>query len=291
MAHRDLSFERFTIEQIAGDLLPNPSLDQRVATGFLRNSMLNQEGGIEPEQFRTEAMIDRMDAIGKTWLGLTINCCQCHNHKYDPLLQREYYQLFAFLNNDDEPFIEVPTPEQQNEREEILTRIRGLEEQALAQAPRLPERMAAWEKEIADAAGDWIVLDPKEWLNFATKYEKQGDSSLLAGGDVKPGAVTHVWVDTALTNITGFRLEALTHPNLPYGGPGLVAKGSFLLKEFTCEVSALHHPTSTNQVKFRRALADLEASGFSITNAIDGDTEKGGWTAANPSTAFPVAPA
>ena len=278
--NRDLPFDRFTIEQIAGDLLPNPSLDQRVATGFLRNSMLNQEGGIEPEQFRTEAMIDRMDAIGKTWLGLTINCCQCHNHKYDPLLQREYYQLFAFLNNDDEPFIEVPTPEQQNKREEILTTIRGLEEQALAQAPRLPERMAAWEKEIADAAGDWIVLEPKEWLNFATKYEKQGDSSLLAGGDVKPGAVTHVWVDTALTNITGFRLEALTHPNLPYGGPGLVAKGSFLLKEFTCEVSALHNPTSTNQVKFRRALADLEASGFSITNAIDGDTEKGGWTAA-----------
>ena len=278
--NHDLPFDRFTIEQIAGDLLPQATIEQRVATGFLRNSMLNQEGGIEPEQFRTEALIDRMDAIGKAWLGLTINCCQCHNHKYDPLLQREYYQLFAFLNNDDEPFIEVPTPEQQQKRDELLAKVRELEDQAMREAHHLTERMAAWEREIADAAGHWTVLDPKEWLNFATKYEKQPDSSLLAGGDVKPGAVTHVWVETTLTNITGFRLEALTHPNLPYGGPGLVAKGSFLLREFTCEASALRQAMLTNQVKFRHALADMEAPGFSITNAIDGDTEKGGWTAA-----------
>jgi len=278
--NRDLPFDEFTIEQLAGDLLPNPTLDQRVATGFLRNSMLNQEGGIEPEQFRTEAMVDRMDAVGKTWLGLTINCCQCHNHKFDPLSQREYYQLFAFLNNDDEPFIDVPTPAQQQKRDEILARVRELEDQAMRDATNLTERMSAWESEIADATGDWTVLQPKEWLNFATKYEKQSDGSLLGGGDVKPGAVMHVWVDTALTNITGFRLEALTHPNLPYGGPGLVARGSFLLKEFTCEAYPLQNPTVTNVVKFRRALADLEAPGFSITNAIDGDTEKGGWTAA-----------
>jgi hypothetical protein len=278
--NRDLPFDAFTREQLAGDLLPNPSLDQRIATGFLRNSMLNQEGGIEPEQFRTEAMVDRMDAVGKTWLGLTIQCAQCHNHKFDPISQREYYQLFAFLNSDDEPFIEVPTIEQQKQRDEILAKARALEDKAMRNTTNLSERMAAWEKEIAGAAGIWTVLDPTEWLNFATKYEEQSDHSLLAGGDVKPGAVTHVWVDTMLTNLTGFRLEALMHPNLPYGGPGLVAKGNFLLKEFTCETYAMHHPTVTNQVKFRRALADMEAPGFSITNAIDGGTEKGGWTAA-----------
>src|SRR5207249_3969642 len=118
---------------------------------------------------------------------------------------------------------------------QIVSQVRELEDKAMHEATHLTERMSAWEKEIADAAGQWTVLEPKEWLNFATKYEKQSDYSLLAGGDVKPGAVTHVWVDTTLTNLTGFRLEALTHPNLPYGGPGLVAKGSFLLKEFTCE--------------------------------------------------------
>jgi hypothetical protein len=156
--------------------------------------------------------------------------------------------MFAFLNNDDEPFIEVPTPEQQKQRDEILLKVRELEDKAMREATNLVEGMTAWEKDIADAAGDWTVLDPKEWLNFATKYEKQKDSSLLAGGDVKPGAVTHVWVDTQLTNITGFRLEVLKHPNLAYGGPGLLAKGSWLLKEFTCEVYAIHDPTVTNKV-------------------------------------------
>jgi cytochrome c553 len=278
--NRDLPFDQFTIEQLAGDLLPNATLDQRVATGFLRNSMMNQEGGIEPEQFRVEAMIDRMDSVGRAWLGLTIACAQCHNHKYDPISQKEYYQLFAFLNNDDEPFIEVPTPEQQKKRDEITKKVRAKIDKALSETADLDKKMADWEESIANAPGDWSVLEPAEWLNFATKYEKQSDGSLLGGGDVKPGAVTHVWVDTTRTNITGFRLEALLHPNLPHGGPGLVARGSFLLKEFTAEAYAITNATVTNKIVFRRALADLEASGFSITNAIDGNTEKGGWTAA-----------
>jgi mono/diheme cytochrome c family protein len=277
--NRDLPFDQFTIEQLAGDLLPNATLDQRVATGFLRNSMMNQEGGIEPEQFRVEAMIDRMDAVGRAWLGLTIACAQCHNHKYDPISQKEYYQIFAFLNNDDEPFIEVPTPEQQKKRDEITQKVNSKIEKALNETANLDEKMAEWEKSIANATGDWKVLEPAEWINFATKYEKMNDGSLLGGGDVKPGAVTHVWVDTTLTNITGFRLEAMMHPNLPYGGPGLVARGSWLLKEFTAEAYARTNATVTNKVVFRRVLADLEAPGFSVTNAIDGNTDKGGWTA------------
>src|SRR5262249_53173743 len=96
--NRDLPYNQFIIEQIAGDLLPQATQDQIVATGFLRNSMINEEGGVDPEQFRMEAMFDRMDAIGKSILGITIQCAQCHNHKYDPLTQEEYYRMFAFLN-------------------------------------------------------------------------------------------------------------------------------------------------------------------------------------------------
>ncbi|HTD86163.1 MAG TPA: DUF1549 and DUF1553 domain-containing protein [Candidatus Binatia bacterium] len=274
--NKDMPFDRFTIEQLAGDLLPNATLEQRIATGFLRNSMLNQEGGIEPEQFRVEAITDRMDAIGKSFLGLTIACAQCHDHKYDPIAQKDYFRLLSFINNDDEPFIEVPTPEQQKKRDELLAKVRALEDQA-----RDPEKQATWEESIRDATGDWTVLTPREWHNFATKYERQSDGSLLGGGDVKPGAVTHVWAETTLTNITGFRVEALMHPNLPYGGPGLVGRGSFLLKELTAEAYAIQNPTVTNKIKFRRAIADTEAPGFSIATAIDGDTEKGGWSGAN----------
>jgi len=98
--NHDLPYNQFIIEQIAGDLLPNRTQDQIVATGFLRNSMVNEEGGVDPEQFRMDAMFDRMDCIGKSVLGLTIQCAQCHNHKFDPLKQEEYYRLFAFLNSD-----------------------------------------------------------------------------------------------------------------------------------------------------------------------------------------------
>ena len=275
--NQDMPFDEFAIEQLAGDLLPKPTLDQKVATGFLRNSMLNQEGGIEPEQFRVEALIDRMDTLGKAFLGLTINCCQCHNHKYDPFAQTEYYQLYAFLNNDDEAFLEVPTPEQQKLRQEIIAKVRALEEKAMKETTNLTDRMMAWEKSVVDPTSAWTVLDPTDWQNFATKFEKQEDLSLLGGGDLQPGGVMRVWAETRLTNITGFRLEALTNPNLIYGGPGLIGKGSFIVKEFTVEACALNNPTVTNKIKFRRALADEEAPGFSITNAIDGNTEKGGW--------------
>jgi hypothetical protein len=276
--NRDMPFDEFTIEQLAGDLLPNPTLDQRIATGFLRNSMLNQEGGIEPEQFRVEALIDRVDAVGKAFLGLTVNCCQCHDHKFDPLTQKDYYQFYAFLNNDDEAFLEVPTSEQSKQRREILDKTHALEVKAMGQLTNLDERMAAWEKVQAIPTPHWTVLEPTVWENFGTKFEKQDNLSLLGGGDITAGGVLRVYIDTKLTNITGFRLEALTNPNLLYGGPGEVGKGSFLLKEFTAETYSLENPTVTNKIKFRRALADLEAPGFEATNAIDGNLEKGGWT-------------
>lgn len=276
--NHDMPFNQFLIEQLAGDLLPHPTIEQRVATGFLRNSMLNQEGGIEPEEFRVATIIDRMDTLGKACLGLTINCCQCHNHKFDPISQKEYYELFAFLNNDNEAFLEVPTPEEQKQRKALLDKVRSLEENAVASSTNLDERLAAWEKTLPATNNQWIVLDPKESLFFGSKFDKQDDLSLLGGGDLQPGGMMHVWIDTQLTNITGFRLEALTNANLMYGGPGETGRGSFLLKEFTVQAWAINNPTVTNTVKFRRALADAEAPGYSVSNAIDGNTQKTGWT-------------
>jgi mono/diheme cytochrome c family protein len=108
--NRDLPFDQFTIEQLAGDLLPNASQENKVATGFHRNTQINQEGGIDPEQFRIESIVDRVGTTGTVWLGLTVACAQCHDHKFDPLTQREYYQLFAFFNNQNEPNLKVRDP-------------------------------------------------------------------------------------------------------------------------------------------------------------------------------------
>jgi hypothetical protein len=101
----------FAIEQLAGDLLPGATLSQKVATGFHRNTPINQEGGIDVEQFRVESVLDRVNTTATVFLGLTMGCTQCHDHKYDPIAQREYYQFFAFFNNVDEPELPVATPE------------------------------------------------------------------------------------------------------------------------------------------------------------------------------------
>ncbi len=106
--NRDLPYDRFTIEQLAGDLLPEATLAQQVATGFHRNTQINQEGGIDKEQYRIDSIFDRVATTGVVWLGLSIGCAQCHDHKFDPISQRDYYRLFAFFNNQDEPTLRVP---------------------------------------------------------------------------------------------------------------------------------------------------------------------------------------
>src|SRR5213075_2753469 len=97
--NRDIPFDQFVIDQLAGDLLRNPTLSQKIATGFNRNTQINQEGGIDPEQFRIESVMDRVNTFGSVFLGLTVGCAQCHDHKFDPITHREYYQLFAFFNS------------------------------------------------------------------------------------------------------------------------------------------------------------------------------------------------
>src|SRR4029077_7549829 len=146
--NRDVPYNQFVIDQIAGDLLPNATQDQIVATGYLRNSMINEEGGIDPEQFRMEAMFDRMDAIGKGILGLTIQCCQCHNHKYDPFTQADYYRMFAFLNNDHEANVAVYTPGEQRLRADLFRQIRALESDLQHRHPEWRSRMHAWEEAV-----------------------------------------------------------------------------------------------------------------------------------------------
>ena len=154
--NRNQPFDQFTIEQIAGDLIPNASRDQLVATGFQRNCMANNESGIIDEEYRTEYVIDRLNATAATWLGITVGCAQCHDHKYDPLTQKEFYQLFAFFNStvdaglikkdDPPPVIEVPTAAQSAEVERLTTARKGAEKATAPLEKGLQKSIAEWEK-------------------------------------------------------------------------------------------------------------------------------------------------
>jgi hypothetical protein len=275
----NLPFDQFAIDQLAGDLLPEATQADKVATGFLRNSMLNEEGGIDPEQFRNEAVIERMDVLGKAFLGLTVNCCQCHDHKYDPISQKEYYRLFAFLNNDDEPLMEVPDQASQAKREAIARKIGDIQDQLMAQYADVPQKMEVWEQEMKAMEGTWTVLEPTAYYaSVGTKFTKLDDHSLLATGS-NPGVSEYtVTAKTRLKGITGFRLEALADANLPFYGPGRAGNGNFVLSEFTVEASADAPNAATNQVPLQNATADFSQPDFPVAAAIDGViTNKTGW--------------
>ena len=256
--NRDQPYNQFIIEQIAGDQLPNAKQDQIVATGFLRNSMVNMEGAIDPEQFRMESMFDRMDAVGKAVLGVTIQCAQCHNHKFDPISQEEYYGMFAFLNSDHEARPVVYTPEQQMKLAELHRGRTEMEEDLKHRAPDWEKQMAAWEVSVRDNQPEWIVLGALEQEGERSqRYEDKGDGSWLACG-YAPTTMTQ-WFRTTndLSGLTAFRLELLTDPNLPYGGPGRAFNGTCALSEFMVEAIDAKEPTNKMKVKWKEATADV----------------------------------
>src|SRR5262245_22128978 len=257
--NRDLPYDRFVIEQLAGDLLPDATQDQIVATGFLRNSMLNEEGGVDPEQFRMDAMYDRMDAIGKSVLGLTIQCCQCHDHKYDPMKQEEYYRLFAFLNNDHEACRIVYTPQEQMKAAEVARKIRDLEEGLKQAAPDWRDQMAKWEQTARAGQPQWTLLDLENTGDNGQRYIRQKDGSLLAQGYAPTKLNATFRARTDLKEIRAYRLELLPDPNLPAGGPGRSFKGLFGLTEFKAEVEDVQDSKLKIPVKFDKATADFSS--------------------------------
>lgn len=149
--NRDQPFDQFVIDQVAGDLRPKATLDQRVATGFHRNTPLNQEGGIDQEQFRIDSIYDRVSTTSTVFLGLTMGCAQCHDHKYDPITQREYYELFAFLNSVDEPTLEFATEKDLAAREAILKEIADYHIGLNKRNPEIAHKLKDWEANLTPA--------------------------------------------------------------------------------------------------------------------------------------------
>jgi mono/diheme cytochrome c family protein len=142
----DMPFDRFSIEQLAGDMLPEATLDQKIATGFHRNTLVNEEGGTDKEQFRVEAVVDRVGTVGTVWLGMTVACARCHDHKYDPISQREFYQLYALLNNCSEPALSFPTEHQSKEEPALLAEIAQVTTRLNDVLKNSPGRQREWER-------------------------------------------------------------------------------------------------------------------------------------------------
>ncbi len=237
----NMHFDQFTIEQVAGDMLPNASDDQKIATGFLRNSMFNNEGGVDPEENNWNIQLDRATTVSTAFLGSTIGCAECHDHKFDPFAQKQFYSMVAFFNNANftksstpftEPVLDLPGPEQAAKRDALNAEIKKWQSQLNDESDAAKERQKVWEQSILDAETGWQHVRPKraESLGGST-LTVEGDDSVLASG-VNPEADTFVvTANVPLRQITGIRLEALPDPSLPRGGPGRDYYGNFMIRE------------------------------------------------------------
>ncbi|HLN32836.1 MAG TPA: DUF1553 domain-containing protein [Gemmataceae bacterium] len=238
--NRNLPYDKFTIDQIAGDLLPKPTLDERMATAFHRNTMTNTEGGTDREEFRVAAVKDRVDTTLQVWMGLTMGCAKCHNHKYEPITQAEYYRFYAFFNQtadadrpDEKPVLQAPTREIEEQIRHIDARIATLKTKLDSQTPELAAAERQWQAEF-DQQPAWRTLDVVSARSEAGAHlVSLPDRSLRAEGINPPHDTYTISGRTDLHGLTALRLETIPDPTLPRGGAGRAADGNFVLSHLS----------------------------------------------------------
>ena len=242
--NRDLRYDQFTIEQLAGDLLPNATPEQITATAFHRNTMTNTEGGVQPEEYRVAAVKDRIATTGQVWMGLTVGCAQCHSHKFDPIPQTDYYRLFAVFNEtedanrgDEEPTMPLPTPEETAKMDAVKKEMAEIQAKMKGSTPEFEAEERVWEAQLAQPA-QWRMLKPFEVSAASgTTLAAQPDGSFLAVGSDHPDKDTYtVKAHSDLHGITAFRVEVLPDDTLPAGGPGRAENGNAVLSELSVAV-------------------------------------------------------
>lgn len=253
-------FDQFSVEQLAGDLLPSPSREQLIATGFHRNHMINGEGGRIAEESRVDYVQDRVETTGTVWLGLTLNCCRCHDHKFDPISQREYYQLAAYFNSIEEsgandagglanPVMSLATDEQQQRLQELRSDEQAARQKQTEAEQRVARELPAWEAEFAaktsSAAGEgtksleiqWKPLKPTSLsAQHGTKLSVDEAAVVTASGDNPPQEKFSMLFAPPKETITALRIEALPDDALVNSGPGRADNGNFVLSEVIMEV-------------------------------------------------------
>lgn len=265
----DLPFDRFTVEQLAGDMLPKATREQRIASGFHRNAMTNEEGGVDPEEALYEVLVDRVNTTATVWLGSTVACAQCHNHKYDPFSQKDYYRLMAFFANPaykvekhgagfkySEAQLDLATPEQDAQRRTLKTDLDAAEKALARETPERTAAQAAWEAGIRATVEGWTTLMPSHVAATGGVQLTPGqDGSIVASGANAP--VTRYTLEaTAPATITGLRVEALLDPALPKQGPGRDPYGHFRVTSIDVFAAPASQPSARTRVAFSAVKGD-----------------------------------
>ena len=275
----DLPFDEFTIKQLAGDLQPDATPLDRLATAFHRQTLTNTEGGTDQEEFRIKAVVDRVNTTGTVWLGLTVGCAQCHNHKYDRISQQEYYELFAFFNNGDEAASDVVknqflSQEKATKLEVQRTELRRrLDERRAALAEPVRQREQRLVERLSASQPELTILSA-ESTQSAGLLRREDGSYLVSDGP--PERIQYaISGSTTAAGVAGVRLHVLTDPSLPAHGPGRASNGNFVLTEIRVRAGTTEGLTDEDQVGIASAMADHSQDGWPVAAAIDGDNGTG----------------
>ncbi len=294
--NNDMPFDQFVIEQLAGDLLPDATFEQKVATGFHRTVTCNVEAGVHPEENRTNQVFDRVNTTGIVFLGTSLECAQCHDHKYDPFDQKDYYQLFAYFNNTPlevkqtsgvtwdfyGPKMDLPLPpEKQKERDTLSRELLALKDKKKEALRRTMSSYAEWLNKIGtgNSQGQWQTLHVQQFSSTGDEtFEILPDHSILITGPVPDKTIYEVIADSSLSEISALKIEALTHEKLPGNGPGRgdEKRSNFILSELSIQVQ---HADKSSDIHISNAIADFSQKNWDVSNALDGDT-KTGWAIA-----------
>ncbi len=274
----DLPFDRFTVEQLAGDLLPEPGMAQRIASAYNRLLMTTEEGGAQAKEYEAKNSADRVRNLAVAWLGSTMGCCECHDHKFDPFATKDFYRLAAFFADVKEAAIgrredgmAVPTPEQAAELARLEGAITPLKAALEADTPELAAAQRSWEAGLG-AATSWTALTvTSATAAHGTQLVVQGDGSILASKPADKESYT-ITGTTGLHRLSGLRLEVLSDPSLPAKGPGTAGNGNFVLSEVALAVGGAQGGTT---VALRAAYADFSQQDWPVANAIDGKDDTG----------------
>ncbi len=259
-----MTFDQFVIQQIAGDMLPDATPEEKIATGFHRNTMLNEEGGIDVEEFRFKSMVDRVQTTSTAFLGLTMQCAQCHNHKYDPISQKEYYQFMALLDNADEPEMPVADPEiTAKHRQAAQANIDTMESELESHFPPAEEKLA------------WEQLKPTKATSASGAFlELMKDNSVLASGKLAEKDVYTIEFKASLKDVVALKLEAMPDVSLPKHGPGRFENGNFVVSEMKVTRTSPGEPTEP--ITLTDPVADFSQPKFEVAGLID-DKPDTGW--------------